>query len=326
LLWHHSVRPRLKRQLKDRGGIERVAEVRRTTPRIGFIGLGEVGLPMAKRVISHGYSMAVCSHVSREPVEEMKKLGAREVASPSAVAEISDVVITAVRDDSQSAEVILGPKSIMEGARQGLGIIMMSALSPQFCREVGRLAEAKGVGVLDAPVTGTKLKAATGELGIMVGGDRRLAEEYRPILETMGKVIYCGELGMGQIVKLASNMALMINVQAAFEAISWGIRNGADEELLVELMKLGTGNSWVVQNWEFVKSMNVEPPPATFYLAAKDLDYALRIAHEIGQPCPLAALCAERYIAGVLKLPERPGSPEPDRSSSGIARQLQTRR
>jgi 2-hydroxy-3-oxopropionate reductase len=280
-------------------------EVSRMTPKIGFIGLGEVGLPMARRVISHGYVVTVCGHVRREPVEEMKKLGAKEADSPKGVAQVSDVIITAVRDDPQSDEVILGSHGVMEGVRDGSGIIMMSALSPRFCRDVGRVAETKGVGVLDAPVTGTRLRAATGELGIMVGGDKKLVEEYRPILETMGRVIHCGELGMGEIAKLASNMAVMINVQGAFEAISWGVKNGADEELLVELMKLGTADSWVVQNWEFVKSMNVEPPPATFHLGAKDLDYALRIAHEVGQPCPLAALCEERFVGGVLKLPEK---------------------
>jgi 3-hydroxyisobutyrate dehydrogenase-like beta-hydroxyacid dehydrogenase len=138
----------------------------------------------------------------------------------------------------------------------------------------------------------------------MVGGDRKLLERCRPILETMGKITYCSDVGMGQVVKLVNNIALMINLQGAYEAISWGIRNGADEKLLVELMKTGTANSWVLQNWEFVKSMNVDPPPVTFYLGAKDLEYALTIAHGMGQPCPLAEQCRERFLAGVMDLPQ----------------------
>jgi len=260
---------------------------------------------MAKRVITHGYKVTVCGHVRREPVEEMKRLGAMEVNTPKEVAQESDVIITMLRDDGETKDVVLGVGGIMKGVRKGCGIILMSTLSPALCRRIAATARTKGVNVIDAPVTGTRMRAATGELGIMVGGDKRIMEKYRPILETMGKTIYCGELGMGEIVKLASNMALMINIQGAYEAISWAIRNGADEGVLVELMRTGTANSWVVQNWEWVKSMNVEPPPLTFYLGSKDLGYALRIAREIGQPCPLAALCENRFVTGVLTLPDK---------------------
>ncbi|MCX6000677.1 MAG: NAD(P)-dependent oxidoreductase [Chloroflexi bacterium] len=273
--------------------------------RVGFIGLGDIGLPMAKRVVSHGYEVTICGHVRRDPVEEMKRLGAREVLTPRDVAEVSDVVITVLRDDDDTGKVILDDGGVLDGARNGSGIVMMSTLSPAFCRKVAEAAKKKKMGVLDAPVTGTRMRAVTGELGIMVGGSRAVVKKYSLILETMGKVTYCGDLGMGEIVKLANNMAVMINVQGAFEAIAWGIKNGADEKLLVELMKTATGNSWVVQNWDYVKSMNVDPPPSTFYLGAKDLDYALRIAQQLKQPCPVAALCKEMYVAGVMKLPER---------------------
>jgi L-serine 3-dehydrogenase (NAD+) len=275
--------------------------------RIGFIGLGDVGLPMAKRVITHGYEVTICGHIRREPIDEMKKLGAKEVKTAKEVARSSDVTITMLRDDSNTEEVVLGHGGVLEGAGKGCGIILMSTLSPALIHRIAAAARAQGVRVLDAPVTGTRMRAATGELGIMVGGDRSLMKKYRPILETMGKIIYCGQLGMGEIVKLVNNMALMINIQGTYEAISWGIRNGADEKLLVDLMKIGTANSWVVQNWDFVKSMNVEPPPLTFYLGSKDLDYALRIGRDIRQPCPLATLCEERLKAGVFRFPEKEG-------------------
>lgn len=273
--------------------------------KVGFIGLGDIGLSMAKRVVTHGYEVFVCGHIRREPVEEMKKLGTKEVRTAEALAQASDVIITMLRDDVDTGELILGNGHLLEGAKPGSAIIMMSTLSPALCRKVAEVARAKDIGILDAPVTGTRLRATTGELGIMVGGEQKLLERCRPILETMGKIIYCGGLGTGQVVKLVNNMALMINLQGAYEAISWGIRNGADEKLLVDLMKTGTANSWVLQNWDFVKSMNVAPPPVTFYLGAKDLEYALRIAQEMEQPCPLAELCKERFMAGVLQLPQR---------------------
>lgn len=268
--------------------------------KVGFIGLGDIGLPMAKRVATHGYQVTVCGHVRREPVEEMKSLGANDVKTPKEVARASEVTITMVRDDVDTGEVVLGFNGVLEGSEEGSGIIMMSTLSPAFCRKVGEAGKAKGVGVLDAPVTGARMRAASGELGIMLGGREEVVEKYRPVLETMGKIIYCGELGMGEIVKLVNNMSLIINIHGAYEAIAWGVANGADEKLLVELMKMGTASSWPVHNWEYVKSMNVEPPPVTHYLGAKDLSYALKIARKIGQSCPMASLAYGIRASGPL--------------------------
>jgi len=271
----------------------------------GFIGLGDIGLPMAKRVLTCGFEVTVCGHRRREPVEIMKSLGANEVKTPKEVAELSEATIVMLADDNVTSEVVLGYNGIMDGIKDGAGVMLMGTLSPDICRKIEDVARAKNVDVLDAPVTGASIRAETGELGIMVGGDKEVVEKYRTVLELMGKIIFCGALGSGQIMKLANNMVLQINIHAAFEAISWGLKNGADEDLLVELMKMGTASSWVVQNWEFVKSMNTDPPSSHHWLGAKDLDYALRIGHELKQPCPLTAFVRERATAGGLKLPER---------------------
>jgi len=281
--------------------------VTKESTRVGFIGLGDIGLPMAKRIASQGYQVTVCGHVRREPVEEMKSLGASEVVTPREVAEASEVTITMLRDDKDTGKVVLGPGGVMEAAQEGFTIILMSTLSPAFCREVGAIGKAKGVGVLDAPVTGTRVRAATGELGIMVGGGKELVDKYRALLQTMGTVIYCGDLGMGEIVKLVNNMAGIVHSLVDAEAISWGIRNGADEQLLVELMKIGTGNSWVIEHWDFVKTMWTDPPPVTYYLGAKDLTYALEIGLEIGQPCPFAGLACELLKAPPPQIPKPQG-------------------
>jgi 3-hydroxyisobutyrate dehydrogenase-like beta-hydroxyacid dehydrogenase len=152
--------------------------------------------------------------------------------------------------------------------------------------------------------------AEAGTLGISVGGDEKAMEKYRPLLERLGKITYCGHLGMGQIVKLVNNMAAIINARVAYEAIAWGMRNGASEEVLVNHMKNGSGGSFVIQNWGWLKSMMTNPPPPTYYVGAKDLSYALAIAHEIGQPCPIAALVCELQFMGPPRLPIAPKAGE----------------
>ena len=272
--------------------------------RVGFIGLGDIGLPMAKRIVTGGFETTVVGHRRRESVEEMRKLGAKEVKTPKEVALTSEVTIIMVQTDKQAEEVILGPDGLLEGVKAGDGILLMGTFSPAFCKRVAEAAEPKKVDVFDGPVVGARMGAEAGTLGISVGGDKDALEKYRHILERMGKITYCGHLGMGQIVKLVNNMAAIINARVAYEAIAWGIRNGATEELLVSHMKNGSGTSFAVQNWEWLRPYFKEPPPPTYYVGGKDLSYALEIAHQIGQPCPIAALVCELQKMGPPKLPE----------------------
>jgi len=271
--------------------------------KVGFIGLGDIGLPMAKRVVGSGYEVTVCGHVRRAPIEEMKSLGAKEVANPKEVAQASEVTVFMVQNDKQLEEVIFGPNGHQEGVKEGDGLLITGTHSPAFCKKVGEAMKPKKVDVLDAPVVGARMGAEAGTLGISVGGDKDALEKYRALLETMGRITYCGDLGMGQIVKLANNMCAIIHGRVAYEAIAWGMRNGASEELLVEHIKNGSGTSFAVQNWEWLKSFMTDPPPPTYYVGAKDLGYALEIAHELGQPCPIAALVCEMQISGPPKLP-----------------------
>lgn len=274
-----------------------------TAQKIGFIGLGNIGLPMAKRLAACGFEITVCGHVRRAPVEEMRNLGAKEVKTPKEVAEASEVTVIVVQNDKQAEEVIFGAGGLLEGAKEGDGILLMGTFSPAFCRRVADAAKAKKVDVLDAPVDGGTVDAASrGTLRISVGGDKDVLERHRAVLEAMGKTIHCGDLGMGQIVKLVNNMAAIINGSVAYEAIAWGIKNGASEELLVEHMKNSSGNSFIVQNWRWLKSMMTDPPPPTFYVGAKDLSYALEIGHQIGQSSPIAALVCELLKRGPPKL------------------------
>ncbi len=259
----------------------------------GFIGMGDIGLPMAKNVVTKGFETTICGHRRREPIEEMKSLGAREVATPREVGQASDVVIIMVQNDKQAEEVVSGPGGLLEGLKNGSGIILMGTFAPAFCRQVAEMAKPNKVDVLDAPVVGGRMGAAAGTLGISVGGSKDVVEKYRALIETMGRITYCGELGMGQIVKLANNICSTVNSWVAYEAINWGIANGADEEMLVEHIKNGSGGSFIVQNWEWMKSMFTDPPPPTYYVGAKDMSHVLSIGLELRQPCPFTALVCE---------------------------------
>jgi 3-hydroxyisobutyrate dehydrogenase-like beta-hydroxyacid dehydrogenase len=261
--------------------------------KVGFVGLGDIGLPMAKRVAGGGYKVTVCGHVRRAPIEEMKSLGAKEVANPKEVAQASEVTIVMVQTDKQAEEVIFGHNGLLEGVKEGDGILLMGTYAPLFCKKVAEAAKAKKVEVLDAPVVGARMGAEKGTLGISVGGNKDALEKYRTVLETMGRITYCGDIGMGQIVKLVNNICATVNAWVLAEALNWGIRNGATEEMLIEHIKIGSGNSFSAQNWQWLKSMWTDPPPPTYYVGAKDLGHVLDIGVELRQPTPLTALCCE---------------------------------
>ena len=261
--------------------------------KVGFIGMGDIGLPMAKNVVTKGFPTTIVGHRRREPIEEMKSLGAKEVKTAKEVAQASDATIIMVQNDKQAEEVIFGHDGLIEGVKEGDGILLMGTFAPAFCRRVAEAARAKKADAFDAPVVGARMGAEAGTLGISVGGDKDNLERFRPLLETMGRITYCGDLGMGQIVKLANNICATVNAWVAAEAINWGIRNGASEELLVNHIKNGSGNSFSVQNWEWLKSMWTDPPPPTYYVGAKDMSHVLEIGLELRQPCPFTALACE---------------------------------
>ncbi|MFO8010483.1 MAG: NAD(P)-dependent oxidoreductase [Dehalococcoidia bacterium] len=261
--------------------------------RAGFIGLGDIGLPMAKNLVTKGFDTTVCGHVRRQPIEEMVALGAREAPNPKGVAENSDAVIIMVQNDKQAEEVIFGADGLMEGLKDGSCVLLMGTFAPAFCRRVAEAGAPKNIDVFDAPVVGARMGAEKGTLGISVGGDKEKLEKYRHLIETMGKITYCGELGMGQIVKLANNMCAIGNSLLLAEAVNWGIANGADEDMLIEHIKIGSGNSFSAQNWPWLKAMWTDPPPPTYYVGAKDLSHSLNIGLELRQPCPINALLCE---------------------------------
>lgn len=272
--------------------------------RTGFIGMGDIGLPMAKRIVK-SYPTTIVGHHRREPVEEMISLGAIEVQTAKEVGENADAVVIMVQNDDQAETVVYGENGLLAGMRSDSGILLMGTFRPRFCQKVYDDAKFKGIDVIDAPVVGGRMGAEKGALGISAGGEKDTIEKYREILEVLGKVTYCGPIGTGQIFKLANNMCAVVNSRMAYEAVAWGIRCGAKEEDLVKYMANGSGGNYMLQNWEWLNSIvAMDPPPPTYYVGAKDLHYALEIAMEMMQPCPISALVKELQISGPPKLPK----------------------
>jgi 2-hydroxy-3-oxopropionate reductase len=259
----------------------------------GFIGLGDIGLPMAKNVIKKGFPTTITGHKRREPIEEMKSLGAVEVKTAREVAELSDATVIMVQNDRQAEQVVFGPGGLMEGIKGEDGVILMGTFAPDFCRQVADAARAKGADAFDAPVVGARMGAEAGTLGIAVGGDKANLERFRRLIETMGKMTYCGDIGSGQVMKLANNICATVNAWVLAEAVNWGIRNGATEEMLVEYIKNGSGTSFPAQNWAWIRSMWTEPPPPTYYVGVKDMNHVLQNGMEKRLPCHYTAMTCE---------------------------------
>ena len=214
---------------------------------LGFIGLGNMGKGMALNLTRAGYPLTV-HDIRPEPVQELVKAGAKAVGSPREVAQNSEVVITMVTSSPHVEQVMFGPDGVLAGMKKGNTIIDMSTIDPIVTRKVAATAAEKGIDMLDAPVSGAPPKAADGTLSIMVGGKKEIFEQCKPILEVMGeKIIHAGHVGMGEVVKLANNLAAAINGVGVFEAFLFGVKLGADPKVLYEVMSASSGNSWVLQ-------------------------------------------------------------------------------
>ena len=252
------------------------------TDRVGFIGLGIMGRPMARNLLRAGYQLAVWNR-SRPGIEALLADGAAEAENAAAVAAQVDVVITMVGDSPDVEEVALGPRGIVEGGRPGLVHIDMSTISPRVTRRIAeRLAE-QGIEMLDAPVSGGEPGAVAGSLSIMVGGKQEVFERRRTILEVLGeKLVYCGPSGSGQVVKLCNQVVVALNNLAVCEALLLCTRAAVDPRKMLEAVSAGAGSSWAVLNLapkmldrDFRPGFKVEHQ-------LKDLRHALETAHESG--------------------------------------------
>jgi len=266
-------------------------------PRIGFIGLGVMGRPMAKNLLNAGYSLVIHDRIS-EPVRELVEAGAEAGLNPRDVAEKADVVITMLPDSPDVERVILGEKGVLDGAKAGSITIDMSSIAPLVSRRIALEAAKKGVETLDAPVSGGEPRAIDGTLAIMVGGKASVFERCLPILRTMGKsIVRVGESGAGQVAKLANQIIVAVNIEAIGEALVLAVKAGVDPQVLYEAIRGGLAGSAVFDaKAQLIFSRNFKPG-FRIQLHRKDLKNALETARDLGVPLPVTSLVQQMLIA-----------------------------
>ncbi|MFV0429131.1 MAG: 2-hydroxy-3-oxopropionate reductase [Arachnia sp.] len=256
--------------------------------RIGFIGLGIMGKPMALNLIKGGHDLVVYDKFAG--VDELTQAGASIADSGAAVAGQVDVVITMLPNSPHVVEAICGPGGVLEGAREGLIIVDMSSIAPATSQEVEQAAKAKGVALIDAPVSGGQPKAIDGSLAIMVGGDATAFETVKPLLELMGgSVTRVGDIGSGNVTKLANQMIVALNIAAVSEALTLATKAGVDPEAVFEAIRGGLAGSTVMDaKVPMILDRNFGPG-FRIELHIKDLQNALDTAHANHVAIPLSA-------------------------------------
>ncbi len=267
-------------------------------PRIGFIGLGIMGKPMSKNLRKAGYELVVCGHVNKGPVEELAAAGAKIAATPRQVAEQTDIVITMLPNSPQVEEVVLGENGVMEGARPGLVLVDMSSIAPLVSRKLAGALAGRGVEMLDAPVSGGEPKAIEGTLSVMAGGKKEVFERCQPVLKAMAaSVVLTGEIGAGNVTKLANQVIVALNIAAMSEALVLAAKAGVEPELVFEAIRGGLAGSAVLEAKAPLVMDRKFNPGFRVRLHIKDLANALETAHEIGAPLPLTAAVMEMLQA-----------------------------
>lgn len=265
--------------------------------RVGFIGLGIMGRPMAKNVLSKGFPLAVYNR-SAAAVEELAKLGAHPCQSSREVAERSDVILTCLPDSPDVEQVILGAKGVLEGAKPGSLLADMSTIAPQVSIRIAGEAAKKGVDMLDAPVSGGDRGAIAGTLSIMVGGKQEAFDACLDIFQAMGtKIVHVGEIGAGGYTKLANQIMVALQLEAMAEGLVLGAKAGVDPALMVEAIGAGLARCGVLE----VRAPTVLDgnfnPGFMIRLHLKDLRLALEAGHALGVPLPVTAIVREMYNA-----------------------------
>jgi 2-hydroxy-3-oxopropionate reductase len=261
--------------------------------RIGFIGLGVMGKPMAKNLLRAGYKLTVCD-IRSEPVKELVGAGAQAGSFPSAVAAESDVIITMLPNSPEVKDVVLGKNGIIEAARPGTIFIDMISIAPLASREISsRLAE-KNLIMLDAPVSGGEPRAVDGSLAIMVGGPEGAFQEVKDILSVMGKsVTHVGDIGSGNLTKLANQIIVALNIAAMSEAMVLVTKAGVNPEKVYQAIRGGLAGSAVLDaKFPLALAGNFKPG-FRIELHIKDLVNALETAHDVGVPIPLSSQVME---------------------------------
>lgn len=261
--------------------------------KIGFIGLGIMGKPMAKNLIQAGHELVVYDVVEAN-VQNLVAAGAVAAASSREVAELCRTVIVMVPNSPHVKAVVMGKDGVLEGAKAGDILIDMSSIAPLASQEVYKACKEKGVRMIDAPVSGGEPKAVDGTLSIMVGGEEDTFREVYDILMVMGgSAVYCGNSGAGNTTKLANQVVVALNIAAVSEAFMLAVKAGVDPGKVFDAIKGGLAGSTVMNaKVPMILSRNFAPG-FRIDLHIKDLNNAIETGHSVGAPLPLTAQVQE---------------------------------
>lgn len=274
--------------------------------KIGFIGLGIMGRPMCRNLIRAGFDVTVLTH-KQSVMDELAGEGATKAASIAELAQSSDIIITMLPDSPQVREVVLGPDGVRDHARSGSILLDMSSIDPTETKAIGEALKEQGIAMVDAPVSGGEAKAIDGTLAIMVGGAAADVERCRPLFEAMGATVtHMGELGAGNVTKLANQIIVALNMAAVAEALVFAKRSGVDPEKVWQAIRGGAAGSSVldVKTPKFL-AHNFKPS-FRLELHNKDLTNALKAGEAVSANLPQTG----RILAIMKELENQGHGPE----------------
>jgi 3-hydroxyisobutyrate dehydrogenase-like beta-hydroxyacid dehydrogenase len=269
--------------------------------KVGFIGVGQMGVHMARNVMESGFDLVV-HDTDKSAAHPLLERGAVWVETPAAVAGACRVVITCLPTPQIVEEVTLGPSGLASGWQAGDIYVDMSTNAPSTVRRIGAEAAKSGVAVLDAPVSGGTRGAEQGTLTIMVGGETAALEKVRPVLESMSnKIFHLGDVGCGNVAKLVNNLIGLACNSACAEGMVLGARAGIDPQALYELMTISTADNWSLRQYPRTVFKRDFAPGFKISLAHKDLSLALGLGEEYGVPLPVAETVRDDLAGAMAK-------------------------
>ena len=263
--------------------------------KIGFVGLGAMGGGMAANLVKAGHALVV-HDLDKAKVDRLVALGAVAGTSPAEIAAQTATTITMVETTAQTEEVILGPKGIIQSASQGHVVVMMSTIDPIAAKRMHDALAAKGIAMLDAPVSGGSARADAGDLSIIAGGDAALVESLKPMFGAMGKnVFHMGGIGQGLAMKLVNNMLIQVNTVAIAEAVVMGAKAGLDPKQMYDVLKVSTGASFAL-DFRMPRILSGDfKPGGTVDISYKDQELETAFAKALGVPLLLANISQQVY-------------------------------
>lgn len=279
--------------------------------KIGFIGLGIMGKPMAKNLLKSGYALVVSDKYAKQAVKELEMYGAAVETTNADVARQVDVLITMVPNSPQVKDVLFGEHGAVETLRKGSIVLDCSSINPVASREICAALERKGIEMLDAPVSGGEPKAEDGTLAFMVGGKAEVFEKVKPIMEKMGSsVVHCGEIGAGNVTKLCNQIIVAVNIAGLAEALMLGQQCGVAPERIYQAIRGGLAGS-TVMNAKAPMMMDQDFLPGfRINLHLKDLNNVVDAAAKYDSPIPLT-----QSVLEMMKILKRDGDETLDHSA-----------